>query len=108
MNPSNFLYVNYLYNCEPLLAFFDAIRIFSSDFTADTSTKDHSKSNSRLVPLLKSNAVLTIPQIGLSPKLEEVQLAVTRAADYVLMVMNGVAQWSKERLTAVSVLFEGR
>ena len=58
------------------------------------------------MPLLKSNAVLAIPQIGLSPKLEEVQLAVTRASEYVLTVMRGVAQWSKERLPKVCRLIK--
>nr|XP_018671052.1 dynein heavy chain 5, axonemal isoform X3 [Ciona intestinalis] len=52
----------------------------------------------RVVPLLRANAVLTIPQIGMNPRLDEIQQSLSRVAEYVLVVMKGVAQWSKERL----------
>ncbi|XP_076818600.1 dynein axonemal heavy chain 5-like isoform X2 [Clavelina lepadiformis] len=71
-------------------------------YISGTSTQVHGKSSSRLVPLLRSNAVLAIPQIGMSPKLEEVQLAITRAAEYILLVMRGVSQWNKERISPKS------
>jgi len=61
--------------------------------------------NNRLVPLLRSNAILSIPLIGMSPKLEEIQAGITRVADNVLLVMRGVAQWNKDRLTHVSSIF---
>ena len=54
-----------------------------------------------ILPLLRADAVLQIPQIGMNPKLEEIQQGVTVAADYVLQVMYGVSQWSKDRVSKV-------
>ena len=56
-----------------------------------------SKPHKKLVPLLSTNAVLMIPNMGISPKLEEIQQNISLVADYILQVALGVSRWSQER-----------
>ena len=60
------------------------------------SFTDESKPSEKAIPVLRTNAILLIPSIGISPKLEEIQQSITQVADFVLQVMLGVSQWNKD------------
>ncbi|XP_038070084.1 dynein heavy chain 5, axonemal-like isoform X1 [Patiria miniata] len=48
-------------------------------------------------PFFRCNVTLSIPNIIMQPALDEVQQAVNKAAQLILGVAKGVAQWNKER-----------
>ena len=61
---------------------------------SDSSSNDAKKDS---CPFFRCNAVLSIPNIIMQPALDEVQQVVNKAAQMVVSVSKGVAQWSKER-----------
>lgn len=55
-------------------------------------------------PIIRTNINLSIPNIIMTPSLDEVQQTLNKAVDFVVKVMKGVRQWSKERISKVGVL----
>lgn len=50
-----------------------------------------------MIPFFQCDAVLAIPNIVMQPPLDEVQGAVSKAAQLIVQVASGVSQWSKDR-----------
>lgn len=44
-------------------------------------------------PLFKVNVVLAIPKVGMSPSLEDVQAAVTKAVQAMMKITEHIPQW---------------
>lgn len=54
-------------------------------------------------PIIRTNINLSIPNIIMTPSLDEVQQTLNKAVDFIVKVMKGVRQWSKERISKVGV-----
>uniref|UniRef100_A0A8C4TXL7 Dynein axonemal heavy chain 5 n=1 Tax=Falco tinnunculus TaxID=100819 RepID=A0A8C4TXL7_FALTI len=54
-------------------------------------------------PIFRTSINLSIPNIVMTPSLDEVQQTLNKAVDCIVKVMKGVGQWSKERLSKVCV-----
>lgn len=54
-------------------------------------------------PIIRTNINLSIPNIIMTPSLEEVQQTLNKAVDCIVKVMKGVRQWNKERISKVGV-----
>ncbi|XP_033755107.1 LOW QUALITY PROTEIN: dynein heavy chain 5, axonemal-like [Pecten maximus] len=73
-------------------------RITSSSmvhYLGESSSTKGDKKDSR--PFYKTFATLAIPNIVMQPALDEVQQAVNKAAQKIILVSKGVAKWSEER-----------
>lgn len=56
-------------------------------------------------PMLRCQAVLMIPNITLSPSLEQIQVTMTKAVQTIMQVMNCVQQWRKRQFGEVKAVF---
>uniref|UniRef100_A0A8C3PTP3 Dynein axonemal heavy chain 5 n=1 Tax=Calidris pygmaea TaxID=425635 RepID=A0A8C3PTP3_9CHAR len=54
-------------------------------------------------PVIRTSINLSIPNIIMTPSLDEVQQTLNKAISTILKVMKGVGQWSKERVSKVCV-----
>uniref|UniRef100_A0A8C8BAJ8 Dynein axonemal heavy chain 5 n=1 Tax=Otus sunia TaxID=257818 RepID=A0A8C8BAJ8_9STRI len=54
-------------------------------------------------PIIRTSINLSIPNIVMTPSLDEVQQTLNKAVDSIVKVMKGVGQWSKERISKVCV-----
>ena len=76
---------------------------------ASTMTIRFGKSKVRDVrPCYKAYAVLIVPLISMQPTLDEVQQALSKAANLILSVSKGVSHWSKQRKAAKVVAIVGQ
>ncbi|NWQ86048.1 DYH5 protein, partial [Burhinus bistriatus] len=55
-------------------------------------------------PIIRTSINLSIPNIIMTPSLDEVQQMLNKAVDSILKVMKGVGQWSKERISKKKML----
>ncbi|KAM7379582.1 hypothetical protein PAMP_005128 [Pampus punctatissimus] len=61
-----------------------------------TSTYQKLKSESRLVPLIKSEVQLVMPNVVMIPTVDEIQQAIKQLIDLVLEVSKGISCWQRE------------
>uniref|UniRef100_A0A803VRN2 Dynein axonemal heavy chain 5 n=1 Tax=Ficedula albicollis TaxID=59894 RepID=A0A803VRN2_FICAL len=52
-------------------------------------------------PIIRTNIKLSIPNIIMTPSLDEVQQTLNKAVDSIMKVTKGVRQWTKERISKV-------
>lgn len=82
----------------PLWTQFDGKDCGTSLSSADSSTRGpHSR------PFFRCHAHLAIPNVIMTPPMDEVQQTVNKVAHCVVAVARGVSQWSKERKTAAQM-----
>lgn len=62
-----------------------------------------SKQKKSAHPIIKTSITLSIPNIIMTPSLDEAQQTLNKAIDCIVKVMKGVGQWSKERISKVCV-----
>lgn len=62
-----------------------------------------SKQEKSAHPIIRTSINLSIPNIIMTPSLDEVQQTLNKAVDSIVKVMKGVGQWSKERISKVCV-----
>lgn len=62
-----------------------------------------SKQKKGAYPIIRTNIKLSIPNIIMTPSLDEVQQTLNKAVDSIVKVMKGVRHWSKERISKVGV-----
>ncbi|XP_074730375.1 dynein axonemal heavy chain 5 isoform X7 [Strix uralensis] len=55
-------------------------------------------------PIIRTSINLSIPNIVMTPSLDEVQQTLNKAVDSIVKVMKGVGQWSKERISKKKML----
>uniref|UniRef100_H0ZAY7 AAA+ ATPase domain-containing protein n=1 Tax=Taeniopygia guttata TaxID=59729 RepID=H0ZAY7_TAEGU len=67
--------------------------------------ENHSMSKEKKVayPIIRTNINLSIPNVIMTPSLDEVQQTLNKAVDSIVKVMKGVRHWSKERISKVGV-----
>uniref|UniRef100_A0A8C8BCP0 Dynein axonemal heavy chain 5 n=1 Tax=Otus sunia TaxID=257818 RepID=A0A8C8BCP0_9STRI len=58
-------------------------------------------------PIIRTSINLSIPNIVMTPSLDEVQQTLNKAVDSIVKVMKGVGQWSKERISKVYSVSDG-
>ncbi|XP_051466218.1 dynein axonemal heavy chain 5 [Apus apus] len=63
-----------------------------------------SKKKKSAHPIIRTNINLSIPNIIMTPSLDEVQQTLNKAVDSIVKVMKGVGQWSKERISKKKML----
>lgn len=62
-----------------------------------------SKKKKGAYPIIRTNINLSIPNIIMTPSLDEVQQTLNKAVDSIVKVLKGVQHWSKERISKVGV-----
>ncbi|CAH1269411.1 DNAH5 [Branchiostoma lanceolatum] len=65
-------------------------------YMGDASDADK-KSKKENIPMFRADMALAIPNIVMTPALDEIQQTLNRAVQAILGVSRGVAQWSKDR-----------
>uniref|UniRef100_A0A803VXQ7 Dynein axonemal heavy chain 5 n=1 Tax=Ficedula albicollis TaxID=59894 RepID=A0A803VXQ7_FICAL len=88
------------------------IRIFTSALFCFLSSlfvfylENHSMSKKKkgAHPIIRTNIKLSIPNIIMTPSLDEVQQTLNKAVDSIMKVTKGVRQWTKERISKVASL----
>uniref|UniRef100_A0A5F8GJ93 Dynein axonemal heavy chain 5 n=1 Tax=Monodelphis domestica TaxID=13616 RepID=A0A5F8GJ93_MONDO len=69
-----------------------------------SNNSDHpSKPKQISLPIFRANIILSIPNISMTPVLDDIQQTLNRAVECIISVMKGIGQWSKERLSTVSL-----
>ncbi|NXL61516.1 DYH5 protein, partial [Chordeiles acutipennis] len=63
-----------------------------------------SKQKKRAHPIIRTSINLCIPNVIMTPSLDEVQQTLNKAVDSIVKVMKGVGQWSKERISKKKLL----
>lgn len=63
--------------------------------SVDAGSYGDKKDKKETRPFFKAYAVLTIPNVNMSPALDEVQQTVNKAAQMVISVSKGVSKWHK-------------
>lgn len=97
----------YLYQClvwcieENVNSLF--ILVLSPVFVFYLENHSMSKQKKGAHPIIKTNINLSIPNIIITPSLDEVQQTLNKAVDCIVKVMKGVRQWSKERISKVGL-----
>lgn len=87
--------------CKSVSSFLSPSCVFSYVVAESNS---FNPTRSRVQPaIFRVNVTLSIPNIAMVPALEEVQQALNRAVECVVSVSKGVGQWSKERISKVSL-----
>ncbi|KAL2307869.1 hypothetical protein Nmel_000857, partial [Mimus melanotis] len=76
-------------------------RIHASSTISFLENHSISKQKKGAHPIIRTNINLSIPNIIMTPSLDEVQQTLNKAVDSIVKVMKGVRQWSKERISKV-------
>uniref|UniRef100_A0A803VUQ1 Dynein axonemal heavy chain 5 n=1 Tax=Ficedula albicollis TaxID=59894 RepID=A0A803VUQ1_FICAL len=73
----------------------------SSLFVFYLENHSMSKKKKGAHPIIRTNIKLSIPNIIMTPSLDEVQQTLNKAVDSIMKVTKGVRQWTKERISKV-------
>ncbi|RMC15911.1 hypothetical protein DUI87_08116 [Hirundo rustica rustica] len=79
-------------------------RIHASSTINFLENHSMSKQKKGAHPIIRTNINLSIPNIIMTPSLDEIQQTLNKAVDCIVKVMKGVRQWSKERISKRKVL----
>ncbi|KAJ7395639.1 hypothetical protein BTVI_152782 [Pitangus sulphuratus] len=79
-------------------------RIHASSMTNFLENHSASKQRKRARPMIRTSINLSIPNIIMTPSLDEVQQTLNKAVNSIVKVMKGVGQWSKERRSKKKML----
>ncbi|XP_069709589.1 dynein axonemal heavy chain 5 [Phaenicophaeus curvirostris] len=79
-------------------------RIHASSTINFLESHNASKQEKSAYPIIRTNINLSIPNIIMTPSLDEVQQTLNKAVDTIVKVMKGVGQWSKERISKKKML----
>ncbi|RLV98350.1 hypothetical protein DV515_00010875 [Chloebia gouldiae] len=84
----------------------ETIRKHIHAFSTINFLENHSMSKQKkgAYPIIRANINLSIPNIIMTPSLDEVQQTLNKAVDSIVKVMKGVRRWSKERISKEEVL----
>ncbi|KAM9386572.1 dynein axonemal heavy chain 5 [Phaethornis superciliosus] len=78
--------------------------IHASSIITFLENDDASKKKKSVSPIIRTNINLSIPNIIMTPSLDEVQQTINKAVDSIVKVMKGVGEWSKERISKKKML----
>ncbi|XP_027519567.1 dynein heavy chain 5, axonemal isoform X1 [Corapipo altera] len=79
-------------------------RIHASSMINFLENHSASKQKKGTRPMIRTNINLSIPNIIMTPSLDEVQQMLNKAVNSIVKVMKGVGQWSKERRSKKKML----
>ncbi|XP_010139316.1 PREDICTED: dynein heavy chain 5, axonemal-like, partial [Buceros rhinoceros silvestris] len=79
-------------------------RIHTSSMINFLENHNGSKHQKSAHPIIKTNITLSIPNIVMTPSLDEAQQTLNKSVDCIVKVMKGVGQWSKERISKKKML----
>ncbi|PKU48615.1 dynein heavy chain axonemal [Limosa lapponica baueri] len=79
-------------------------RIHASTMINFSENHNASEQKKSTHPVIRTSINLSIPNIIMTPSLDEVQQTLNKAVDTILKVMKGVGQWSKERISEKKML----
>nr|XP_009683066.1 PREDICTED: dynein heavy chain 5, axonemal [Struthio camelus australis] len=79
-------------------------RIHASSMSNFLANHSSFKQKTSACPIIRTSINLSIPNVVMSPSLDEVQQTFNKAVDSIVSVMKGVGQWSKERISKKKML----
>lgn len=78
-------------------------KVLKSLFCVNSGSNSASKMKQNSLSIFRASITLAIPNIAMTPALEDVQQALNRAVECIVNVTKGVRQWSGELLSKVRV-----
>nr|XP_021143896.1 dynein heavy chain 5, axonemal [Columba livia] len=79
-------------------------RIHASSMISFLENHNALKQKKNAYPIIRTSINLSIPNIIMTPSLDEVQQTLNKAVDSIVKVTKGVGQWSKERISKKKML----
>nr|XP_013808177.1 PREDICTED: dynein heavy chain 5, axonemal isoform X2 [Apteryx mantelli mantelli] len=79
-------------------------RIHASSMINFLENHNSSKQKTSACPIIRTSINLSIPNVIMTPSLDEVQQTLNKAVDSIISVTKGVGQWSKERISKKKML----